>query len=172
VLAVVLVVGVHHWIDSIGGPTAVRERFGAKGLAVSFVAHWVLNLTPLGGAVPTAAANGAIWGFWLGALVSWSAWVAASLTQYLVVRWVASELDVSQGLARLPERIRRLPIGHPLFQVGGRSLPWVGLHVVSVSSALAGVPLGRFLVYAALGQAGPAFAMAALGSGLVSLSRG
>ena len=41
--------------------------------------------------------------------------------------------------------------------------------MVSVSAVLAGVPLGRFLAYAALGQAGPALAMAALGSGLGTL---
>ena len=119
----IVVAAVYHGIDSIGGPDAVRERYGAWGFAVSFVAHWVLNLTPLGGFVPTAAANGALWGFWVGALVSWAGWLAASLTQYLLVRWVAGEPEVSEIRARLPEWLGRLPMEHPLLQIGGRSLP-------------------------------------------------
>ncbi len=51
-LGVIVVAAVYHAIDSIGGPDAVRETYGAWGFAVSFVAHWVLNLTPLGGSFP------------------------------------------------------------------------------------------------------------------------
>lgn len=168
-LAVSFIAATCLWIESLGGPTAIRERFGTRGLAVSVIAHWILNLTPLGEVVPMALANGAIWGFWLGALVSWSGWMAASITQYLWVRRVGTEFNVSDRLERLPARIRGLPVGHPLFQIAGRSLPWVGLHPVNVTSALRGVPFQRLLAFAAVGQAAPALAMSALGAGLLSL---
>jgi len=167
-LAALLIVATHLWIQSIGGPGAVRERFGVAGLAVSLFAHWVLNLTPFGEMLPMAVANGAIWGFWLGALVSWLGWMGASLTQYLVVRRMGTRLDVEARLDRLPKRIRSLPIEHPAFQVAGRSVPWVGLHLVNVTAALYGVPMRRFLACAAVGQAGPALVMSALGAGLAS----
>jgi uncharacterized membrane protein YdjX (TVP38/TMEM64 family) len=169
VLAVAFIAAMYLWIESLGGPTAIRERFGTRGIAVSVIAHWILNLTPLGEVVPMALANGAIWGFWIGALVSWSGWMGASITQYLFVRRVGTEFNVSDRLERLPERIRALPVGHPLFQIAGRSLPWVGLHLVNVASAVRGVPFPRFLAFAALGQAGPALTMSALGAGLLSL---
>ena len=70
-IAVSLIVAMYFWIESLGGPTAIRERFGMKGIVVSVITHWILNLTPLGEFVPMALANGAIWGFWVGALVSW-----------------------------------------------------------------------------------------------------
>jgi len=168
-LAGVLVIATFAWVDSIGGPTAVRERFGATGLVVCVLVHWILNLTPLGEVVPMAVANGAMWGVGLGALVSWLGWMAASLTQYLVVRRLGTELDLDVRLGRLPARIRRFPVEHPAFQIGGRALPAVGLHLVNVTSAVRGVPIRRFLAFAALGQAGPALAMAAVGAGLVAI---
>jgi uncharacterized membrane protein YdjX (TVP38/TMEM64 family) len=167
-LAALLVVGTLHWVESIGGPGAVRERYGWFGIVVSLFAHWMLNLTPFGTMVPMGVANGAVWGFWLGALVSWSGWMAASLTQYLFVRRLGTTYDVQARLDRLPARMSRFPVAHPVFQVGGRSLPWVGLHLVNVTSAVRGVPIRRFLLCAALGQAGPALMMAAVGAGLVS----
>jgi hypothetical protein len=122
VLVVSLIVVTYRWIESIGGPGTVRDRFGATGLAVSVLAHWILNLTPLGEVVPMVVANGAIWGFWLGALVSWSGWMGASLTQYLLVRRMGTEQGVEARVDRIPKRIRSLPIDHPAFQVAGRSL--------------------------------------------------
>jgi uncharacterized membrane protein YdjX (TVP38/TMEM64 family) len=168
-LVVAFVASTYLWIESLGGPMVIRERFGTSGIAVSVIVHWILNLTPLGEVVPMALANGAIWGFWVGALVSWLGWMGASITQYLVVRRIGTEFNVSDRLARLPERIRAVPVGHPLFQIAGRSLPWVGLHLVNVTSAVRGVPFPRFLAFAALGQAGPALTMSALGTGLLSL---
>jgi uncharacterized membrane protein YdjX (TVP38/TMEM64 family) len=159
---------VWHAVDALGGPFAIRKRFGAYGLAASVLVHWSVNLTPLGGVIPMAVANGAIWGFWPGALVSWSAWVASSFSQYLIARLVFSDVDASE-LERLPKRLLALPIAHPGFQIGARWLPWIGQSLVSVASAAACVPAGRFLAYAAVGQAGPALAMSALGSGLVRL---
>ena len=163
------IAAMYFWIESLGGPTAIREQFGTKGIVVSVIAHWILNLTPLGEFVPMALANGAIWGFWVGALVSWSGWMGASITQYLFVRQVGTAFDVSDRLEQLPGWMRAFPVGHPVFQIAGRSIPWMGLHLINVTSAVRGVPFPRFLAFAALGQAGPAIAMSALGAGLVSL---
>ena len=156
-------------VDSLGGPSAIREDYGSIGLLISFVVHWLLNLTPIGEILPSAAAIGAAWGFWLGALTCWLGWIAASLTQYAVASRVGTAVDVEARLERLPSRIRRFPVAHPAFQILGRSVPVVGLHVVNLASAIRRVPLRRFLACAAIGHAGPAVMMAAIGSGLVEL---
>ena len=156
-------------IDSLGGPVATRERFGTAGLLVCFVAHWVLNLTPIGEILPSATANGAAWGFATGATISWLGYLAASATQYTVARRFASGVDVGARLESLPKRLRRLPVAHPAFQIFGRMLPVVGFHLVNVASAAQGVGRRRFYTCAALGHAPPALLMAGLGAGLLKL---
>src|SRR5262245_9265835 len=169
VVALLVMVGAGLCVRWLGGPLAIRQRFGAWGILVALVAHAVLNLTPAGEIVPMAVANGAVWGFWLGAAISWLGWIAASLAQYALVIRIGAGFDVETRLDRVPSALRRLPVEHPVFQIVGRSVPWVGLHLVDVASAVRGVPLRRFATCAVIGQAGPALAMAAVGTGLVSL---
>ena len=155
--------------DALGGPVGMRERFGPAGLAACFVTHWILNLTPAGEILPSATANGAAWGLWLGAGVSWLGYLAASLTQYGLASRLGSRIEIESRLEALPARLRRFPVAHPAFQILGRCVPVVGLHVVNVASAAHAVPLRRFVPCAALGHAPPAFTMAALGAGLLGL---
>ena len=168
-VAVCFVVGTIHAVDSLGGPVAIRDRFGPSGVAISFAAHWLLNLTPAGEILPSAMANGAAWGFWLGAGVSWLGWVAASLTQYGLALRLGTRIDIDRRLELLPARIRAFPVAHPVFQILGRMVPVVGLHFVNVASAARRVPLARFVACALAGHAGPALTMSAVGAGLIRL---
>ncbi len=168
-IALLAMIGVGLCVRWLGGPLAVRQRFGAWGILVALLAHAMLNLTPAGEVVPMAVANGAVWGFWLGAAISWVGWIAASLAQYALVIRVGAGFNVQSRLERLPSAFRRFPVEHPAFQILGRCVPWVGLHLVDVASAVRGVPLRRFATFAAIGQVGPALVMAAIGAGLISL---
>jgi uncharacterized membrane protein YdjX (TVP38/TMEM64 family) len=168
-MALLAMVSVGLCVRWLGGPSAIRQRFGVWGILVAFVAHALLNLTPAGEIVPMAVANGAVWGFWLGATISWLGWIAASLAQYALVIRIGAGFDVQSRLEQLPGALRRFPVAHPVFQILGRCVPWVGLHLVNVASAVRGVPLRRFTTCAAIGQVGPALVMAAIGAGLVSL---
>ncbi len=156
-------------VDALGGPAAIRERFGCAGILIAIATHWILNLTPAGEILPSATASGAAWGLWLGAAIAWLGWIGASLTQYGLARRVGRRLEIERRLEALPERIRRFPVAHPAFQILGRCVPVVGLHLVNVASAVHGVRLPRFVVCAMLGHAGPALTMAAIGAGLVQL---
>jgi uncharacterized membrane protein YdjX (TVP38/TMEM64 family) len=154
------------WLRAIGGPVALRARYGTAGMLVAFVVHWALNLTPAGEVVPLAVINGGLWGFWPAVLVNLGGWTAASITQYAAVRWLGAGAGERPTLDRAPGVLRRLALDRAAFQILGRSVPWVGLHVVNVTAALLGVPFGRFVAYAVLGQAAPAVLMAAIGAGL------
>ena len=168
-IAVAFVAGTISCVEALGGPVELRERFGLGGMALCVAAHWLLNLTPVGEMLPSATANGAAWGFWLGAGISWLGWVGASLTQYALALRIAPAIDIEGRMATLPARIRSFPVSHPGFQILGRMVPIVGLHIVNVASGVRGVSPWRFLLCALAGHAVPALTMSALGAGLIRL---
>ena len=172
-LAVLAMAGLFAWLHAIGGPHVLRERYGTKGILVSLIVHWALNLSPAGEIIPMGVANGAMWGPWIGAAVNWVGWTGASVTQYLLVRRLGVRYNLEARLAarleRAPSWLRRLPVGHPSFQIFGRFVPYVGMHLVNILSAVRRVPPGRFVLFAILGLGPPAVAMAAIGNGLVAV---
>lgn len=168
-VSVVVSGAVIYWIQSIGGISVVRERYGETGLLISAVVHAALNLTPAAEFVPSGPANGAIWGFGLGSGVNWVGWMAASWVQFLIARRTLRDYDLGEVRERLPVWLRRIPVDTPLFQIVGRSLPWLGNHIVNVASGALQVPPVRFLWCAALGLIGPSMLMAGIGAGILSL---
>jgi hypothetical protein len=65
------------WLDSVGGPGVLRERFGFWGLAVSFPLH-VGSVVGFGGEELIAMANGLAYGFVLGSAATWLGWFTGS----------------------------------------------------------------------------------------------
>lgn len=154
-------------LDALGGPEAVRARFGWFGPVASAVIHAPLAAVPFPSEL-FAISHGALYGFWLGAVVGWAGWFLGSLLEYSVIRrWRA---DVSPTPLRItrPRWLARLPVEHPLFLIGARQLP-AGYHLVNVAAAVAGVTFTRHLWCSLLSQIPTALFIAAVGAGVVRL---
>ncbi len=168
VLALSISALVAGWIYAIGGPSELRERYGLLGPAVSLVGHTLVNITPIADLVPWALANGAVWGVWQGALLSWLAFLGATAAQWAIARRTADEFDLNKNLEKLPRWVRRLPVHHPVFLTAVRWLPTGGLVSNSAAGAL-GVPFPRLFGFAALGYAPPSVFLALAGAGVFEL---
>lgn len=155
------------WVRSVGGPLAFRAEFGARAVLVTFPAHVLTTLTPLGEVLPFGVANGALYGLGVGALLNWAAWMTAAAAQYGFGRLAAREVTAGGRDTALPF-LRRWPLTHPTVLVCGRWLPGGG-PLVDAAAGAGGVPLERALALAALGHAPQALVISALGNGLVGL---
>ncbi|MFN3596904.1 MAG: VTT domain-containing protein, partial [Rubricoccaceae bacterium] len=160
-VALALTGAVVWWVDGLGGPAGLRARYGLLAPAVTFPAHVVTTLTPVGELLPFGVANGALYGMWMGAALNWAAWMVAAVLQHAFGRTVRRRVTA-------PVWVRRLPLGHPLVLLFGRWLPGGGV-LVDAAAGAAGVPLVRLLAWAAAGHAPQAVLIAALGDGLLEL---
>ena len=147
-------------VSAAGGVAAFRSQYGGAALLVTVPAHVALTLTPVGELIPFGAANGALYGVALGAVLNWVAWMLAAVVQRAFGQTASRE-----GVA-LPAWLARLPLTHPAVLVAGRWPPGGGV-LVDAAAGAAGVPLGRHLACAALGHAPQAVAVAAVGAGLM-----
>jgi uncharacterized membrane protein YdjX (TVP38/TMEM64 family) len=156
------------WVRSVGGPDGVRERYGAAAPAITFVAHTASDTTPAGDLLPLpfGVANGALYGFLPGALLSWLAWMASASINWAIARRTARDLSLADRLSRLPRWMRRLPIRHPLFLITARWVPTGGA-LATFAAGAAGVGLARLLCCTAIGAWPPAVVLAAIGAGLL-----
>ena len=161
-VAVGVGLGVAVWIARVGGPEAFRDRFGLAAVAVSLPAHVLTALTPVGEILPFGAANGAVYGLWRGAGLNWLAWMVAAVLQYAFGRSARREMGTA------PRWLRRLPVQSALVLTVGRWPPG-GSVFVDAAAGAAGVPLRRVLLFAAIGHAPQAVAVAAVGAGLLRL---
>ena len=150
------------WLRELGGPEAVRARFGARAVLVSFPAHVITTLTPLGEIVPFGVANGAAYGVAWGAGLNLAAWMVAAALQYAFGRGAAAEVNRRS----LPGWLGRVPLTHPVALVAGRWLPGGG-PLVDAAAGAAGVPFSRAMALAALGHVPQAVVIAAVGAGLL-----
>ncbi len=169
VLGVVLVgVVLMRWVDALGGPAGVWERFGLLAPAISVPLHAVLAVTPFPSDV-MGVANGAVYGFWGGALLSWAGWFAASFVQYGIGQRVQKDFDVAGWMARSPTRLRRFPVSHPVFLIGARYVPYAGGHLATLLPGALGVQLRRFAWCTAVALVPQSLVMAGIGAGLMLL---
>jgi uncharacterized membrane protein YdjX (TVP38/TMEM64 family) len=116
-----------------------------------------------------AIANGTIYGFWLGSVLNWLGWYIAAFIEFQVGRRANRDFDISAWISRAPRGLRRFPVGHPVFLIGSRLIPWAGGHISTLLPGAMGVPLGRFAWCAALAIVPPALLMAGIGAGLLQL---
>jgi uncharacterized membrane protein YdjX (TVP38/TMEM64 family) len=156
------------WVDSLGGPAGIWERFGLLAPAISVPVHAIVGVTPFPSDV-IAIANGTVYGFWLGCVLSWLGWYLTAFIEFQIGRRSNRDFDVSAWLSRAPAAIRRFPVGHPAFIIGSRLVPWAGGHISTLLPGAMGVPLGRFAWCSALGIVPPAMVMAGIGAGLLKL---
>ena len=143
------------WVDSLGGPGALRERFGFWGLAISFPLQ-VGAVISFGGEELIAMANGLGFGFVLGSAATWLGWYIGSFIQFGIGRTARTDLELERRMERMPRWLQRLPASHPAFIILSRwLLPGVGGHVATLIPGAAGVALGRYAWCTAIGTALP-----------------
>lgn len=152
-------------LEAAGGPDAIRAEHGWLAVVFLLPAQIAAAVTPVPSeliALPTAA----IYEFWVGALVIWFGWVAATPLRYLVVRRIAADFDLERGRARMPGWLRRLPVDHPMYLIFARWLPY-GPHLVDYTAGAAGVRLRTLVWSAAVATVLPALFMSALANRLL-----
>jgi uncharacterized membrane protein YdjX (TVP38/TMEM64 family) len=159
---------VARWIAVIGGPAVIRETWGYSAPLISVPAHILLAITPFPSDI-VSIANGAVYGFVPGAVLSWVAWWIAALAEYGLGRRARKDFDLERGLQKMPTWLRRFPIEHPAFLIGGRLLPWLGGHITTFFPGAAGVQFQRYVWCSAVAVIPPSIVMAAVGAGLVRL---
>jgi uncharacterized membrane protein YdjX (TVP38/TMEM64 family) len=168
-LAVLLVVGASGWLllaglEALGGPEALRGRFGLAAAAVLVPVHAVVAVSPFPSEL-IAPVHGAIYGFAVGWPLTWLGWWLGAALEYGLYRRVARDLLEGEG-GRLPSWLRRLPAAHPLFLVFGRLVPF-GNHAVNALAGSCRVPLWRFAWTSALAFLPFSALVAGVASGLV-----
>lgn len=147
-------------------PAEFQETLGVGAIPVTLTLHVVLAVSPFPSDL-IAIASGAIYGFVLGFCLSWTGWFIASLLEFGLGRRARQDFELDQGLRRAPKWLRRFPVDHPVFLIGVRQVPWLGMHVGSFLPGAAGVRIGRFLWCTAIGIIPGSVLMTALGAGLV-----
>jgi len=163
-----IALGLTRWVESLGGPAALWDRFGLIAPAVSIPVHAIVAVTPFPSDV-LAVANGTVYGFWFGALFSWAGWYLAAFIEFHIGSRARVDFPIEDWLARLPERLQRLPVAHPLFLIGSRFVPWAGGHISTLVPGAMGVPIPRFAWCTAVAIAPPSLIMAGIGAGLLAL---
>ena len=158
------------WLEANGGAVALVDRFGPMAPFVSIPVHVLLSATPFPSEL-IGVANGSVYGLWLGTLCSWIGWWCGAVLEYALVRLGARQIDRDNAGHRLPEWLRRFPVGHPIFLIVGRQLPF-GFHTVNVLAGLAGVSARRQISCAAISNLPYAFLSAAAGAGLNAAGSG
>ena len=161
--------GLVETIDGLGGPEAIRARWGMWAAAVAVPTQVIVSVSPLPGEI-VALANSAVYGFWLGMLFSWLGWMGAAFAEYALFQRLASDAagDLA-GRARLPGWLARLPVDHPAYLVCVRFLQF-GSHIVNATAGAGQVSLARFTWTSALALIPGSAGISALANGLVSLS--
>jgi len=157
--------GLAHWVSSMGGPQVFRERFGVVAPLITVPVHAIVAVTPFPSDV-ISVANAVLYGFWLGAALSWIGWWSGALAEYGLGRQARKEFELEIWLARVPRWLRQFPVGHPVFLIVSRQIPWLGGHVSTFVPGAYGVSLRRFAWCSAIAIIPGALVMAAIGAGL------
>lgn len=156
------------WVEALGGPAAVWVRFGLLAPVISVPLHIFVAVTPFPSDL-MGVANGAVYGFWWGFFLTWFGWYSASFIQYAIGWRVRQDFDVEAWLARSPDRLRRFPVGHPVFIIGARYVPYAGGHLATLLPGAYGVDLVRFAWCTAIAIVPSSLVVAAVGAGLLLL---
>lgn len=161
VLSATVVLGV----DALGGPEALLARFGPFAPLAGVIVIALAGLQPFPGGEILLVAQGALFGLALGGTVCLAGSTAVAAIRYRLASRLTGAADVHE--IRMPAWLRRLPVGHPAFQILVRQLP-LGGFAIDLASPAAGVSTMRHHTCAALGAAPGSWLFAAIGAGLVT----
>jgi uncharacterized membrane protein YdjX (TVP38/TMEM64 family) len=141
------------WAESYGSLDAIRQELGLQAAALAVVIQAVIAVSPFPDEV-IGFGNSVIYGFTLGAILNWCAWMLGSFLEYGLAWRSARDLEIEP--ARLQSRLgrlnRRFAPDHPMFLILVRLVPIGGGHIVNTSAGVLGVPLWRFAWTGAIGM--------------------
>lgn len=160
-------VALERWVDAIGGPDALIDRYGLAAPAVFVAVQAALGAAPFPSEL-FALVSAATYGWAMGSVMTWAGWTIASMIQYGLARRSAADVPLDGAMARVPTWLRRFPIDHPVFLVVVRWLP-MGFHLANLAAGARRVPVARQLWIAAVGSAPTAVMWAGIGAGVGAL---
>ncbi|MBB3206086.1 putative membrane protein YdjX (TVP38/TMEM64 family) [Rhodopirellula rubra] len=147
----------------------IRQTYGLNAVAILLPTHVLMALTPFPSDL-FSIANGALYGVTIGTGLSWIGWYIAALIQFGLGRRARKDFDLEQEVNRIPSWLRGVPVEHPLYLIGIRQVPWLGMHIGSFVPGAAGVNWRRFLWCSAIGTFPGSLLMTAIGAGIVHWS--
>jgi uncharacterized membrane protein YdjX (TVP38/TMEM64 family) len=156
------------WVESVGGPEAIRERYGLLAPAITSSIQILVAPTPFPSDV-ICIAQGALYGFWFALGLNWLGWWLASHLEFLLGRRLRGDFDIEVQMQRLPRWLRRFPVHHPVFLIFARQVPWAGGHLTTLVPGALGVPFLRSAWCNAIAIVPGAILTAGIGAGLLAL---
>jgi uncharacterized membrane protein YdjX (TVP38/TMEM64 family) len=117
---------------------------GVLGPLLSILLMGILSATPIP-TDPIVILNGAIFGPWIGILVSWMGNNLASFIEYFIGRGLSQIADFEKIKKKLPFGLSRFPADSVWFLLCGRFVPQFGGKIVSLTGGFYRVPMTRYL---------------------------
>lgn len=115
------------------------ERFipttGISGPLLSILLMGLLSATPIP-TDPLVVLNGAIFGPFIGFLVSWMGNNLAAIIEYFIGRGISTLTDFEKQRQKLPFGLAKLPVTSPWFLIFGRFVPQFGGKLVSLAGGV------------------------------------
>lgn len=125
----------------------LEKRIPTTGLAgplFSILLMGLLSATPIP-TDPIVILNGAVFGPFVGILVSWMGNNLASIIEYFIGQGLGHLADFDKQKQRLPYGLDKFPADSIAFLIFGRFIPQVGGKIVSLAGGAYHVHFGRYL---------------------------
>ena len=135
--------------SDINSVERVISTAGITGPLASILLMAVLSLTPIP-TDPIVVLNGALFGIFVGAFVSWIGNNLAAVIEYFIGRGLSSITDFDHHKKKLPFGLAEFPASSPWFLIFGRFIPQFGGKLVSLVGGFYRVNFSRYLWTAAL----------------------
>lgn len=117
---------------------------GLLGPFISIFLMGILSITPIP-TDPIVILNGAIFGPWIGILVSWMGNNFASVIEYFLGKGLGEIANFENIKKKLPLGLSRFPADSVWFLLFGRFIPQFGGKIVSLTGGFYRVPIVRYL---------------------------
>ncbi len=130
--------------DDIKNIEKIIPKTGIVGPLVSILLMGILSATPIP-TDPIVILNGAIFGPWIGVLVSWMGNNLASVIEYFLGRGLGEIANFERIKRKLPLGLSHFPADSVWFLLFGRFIPQFGGKIVSLTGGFYRVPLFKYL---------------------------
>ncbi len=117
---------------------------GVAGPIISILLMGLLSATPIP-TDPIVVLNGALFGPWIGILVSWMGNNLAAVIEYFIGIGIGKVSDFEKQKKNLPFGLDKFSPDSPIFLIFGRFIPQFGGKLVSVTSGVYRVKFSRYL---------------------------
>lgn len=149
------------------GQVDVIELFGAWAPMLTTSVHVLMNLLPVfSDLVPYSVVNGVLYSFKTAFVLSWLAFFISCILQYKI----GEKLDLNRlktsvdWSSKVPKRLAKLDLSHPLFIVVSKSLPLHGF--ANYLSGSTSISFYRYTLYSGIGYVLPSLYATAIGAGI------